>query len=88
MKRDPKIITSDLSKTVSKDGVVVEVHIFRLEKETGWALEVVNENNTSTTWDDLFPSDEAAFAEFTRVVTEEGIEAFMDGLNVVPFQRQ
>lgn len=87
MERDPEIITSDLSKTVSKDGVAVDVHIFRLENETGWALEVVNENNTSTTWDDLISSDEAALEEFARVVTTEGIEAFMDGSNIVPFQR-
>ena len=71
----------------SKDGVTVDVHIFRLENETGWALEVVNDNNTSTTWDDLFPTDEAALKEFTRVVTTEGIEAFADGSNVVPFRR-
>lgn len=86
MERDPEIITSNLSKRVSKDGVTVDVHIFRLENEPGWALEVINDNNTSTTWDDLFPSDQAAFEEFTRVVMTEGIEAFVDGSNVVPFK--
>ncbi len=38
--RDPKIITSRLSRIVKQDGVTVEVSIIRLEHETEWSLEV------------------------------------------------
>ena len=41
--RDPNIVTSGLSRTISKDGSKVEVLIYRLEHDPMWALEVVNE---------------------------------------------
>lgn len=64
IERDPKIVKSGLSRTVEKDGVTVEVSIIRLEHETEWSLEVVNSASTSIVWDDLFASDDEAFAEF------------------------
>ena len=42
IERDPKIVQSDLSRTVKQDGVTVEVSIIRLVHETEWSLEVVN----------------------------------------------
>ena len=42
---------------------------------------------TSTVWDELFPTDEAAYAEFERTVAEEGMLAFLDKGNVIPFRR-
>jgi len=85
--QDPKIVRSELSRTVQKDGVTVEVLIIRLEAESKWSLEVVNAAGTSTVWDDLFASDKAAYAQFERTVTEEGIRAFLDNANVIPFRR-
>ena len=76
-----------LSGTVTKDGVTVEVSIVRLENETSWSLEVVNSSATSIVWDDLFLSDEDAYAEFQRTVAEEGIKTFLDRGNVIPFKR-
>ncbi len=84
--REPNLVTSGLSGRVTKDGVTVDVHIVRLEHETDWSLEVVNDAGTSIVWDDLFPSDDAALTEFRRTVAEEGMRAFLDG-NVVPFPR-
>src|ERR1700729_311952 len=84
---EPKIFKSDLSRTVKKDGVTVEVSIIRLEHETEWSLEVVNSASTSIVWDDLFASDDEAFAEFERTVAEEGIRTFLDKENVIPFRR-
>jgi hypothetical protein len=87
IERDPKIVQSDLSRTVKKDGVTVEVSIIRLEHETGWSLEVVNSASTSIVWDDLFASDDEAFAEFERTVAEEGMRTFLDKESVIPFRR-
>lgn len=75
---DPVIITSDLSRTVEGDGVAVEVNIFRLETETHWQLEVVNEFGTSTVWEDSFATDELAFEVFIRTLETEGMAAFLD----------
>ncbi|MFK4769101.1 hypothetical protein [Rhizobium sp. ZW T2_16] len=83
MEADPKITYSSRCTKFAKDGRVVEVNIFRLELETGWNLEVVNEHNTSTVWDDPFETDEEAYAEFLSTVEEEGMAAFEDVPTVV-----
>ena len=87
IEQDPKIVKSGLSRTVTKDGVTVEVLIIRLEGETEWSLEVVNAANTSIVWDDLFATDEEAYAEFERTVAEEGMRTFLDSGKVIPFRR-
>ena len=85
--REPNLVYSSLSRTVTKDGVAVEVSIVRLENETRWSLEVINTSGGSTVWDDLFSSDEEAYSEFQRTVAEEGIRTFLDGGKVIPFKR-
>jgi hypothetical protein len=37
IERDPNIVKSGLSRTVKKDGVMVEVSIIRFEHETKWS---------------------------------------------------
>ena len=85
--RIPNVFHSGLSGIVSKDNVTVEVIIVRLESESKWSLEVVNDAGTSIVWDDLFDSDEDAYAEFQQTVEEEGMRAFLDNQNVIPFKR-
>ena len=85
--QDPKIVRSELSRTVRNDGIAVEVSIIRLEDESKWSLEVVNAAGTSAVWDDLFASDREAFSEFERTLAEEGMQAFLDKSNVIPFRR-
>ena len=86
--REPNLVRSGLSGTVTKDGTTVEVSIVRLEDEPRWSLEVVNTSGTSIVWHDLFLSDESAYAEFQRTVAEEGIQTFLDSGNVLPFRRR
>ncbi len=52
--RDPSIVTSGLSRSVASDGINVDVRIYRLERDSQWSLEVVNEECTSTAWDAPF----------------------------------
>ena len=85
--RKPELILSALSGKVTTDDVTVEASIFRLKDEPGWSLKVVNLAHTSIVWNDLFPSDKDAYAEFQRTVAEEGIQTFLDRDNVVPFGR-
>ena len=85
--RDPNIAYSGLSRKVTRDGITVDVVIVRLERETAWSLEVANSANTSIVWDELFATDEAAYAEFERTVAEEGMRAFLDSRKVIPFRR-
>ena len=85
--RIPNLVRSGLSGIVSKDNVTVEVIIVRLESESKWSLEVLNNAGTSIVWDDLFDSDEDAYAEFQQTVEEEGMRAFLNNKNVIPFKR-
>lgn len=75
---DPAIIDSPLSRTVFRDGISVEVNIFRIEGDPYWALEVVNETGTSIVWDEVFATDEAAFRAFVETVEGEGMMIFLD----------
>ena len=74
---DPEIKYSPLCQVVVKDGVSLDVQIY--EGDPGrWLLEVINPRGTSIVWDDQFEDDQAAFAEFTRTLDEEGLAAFTD----------
>lgn len=84
---DPTIIYSDLCQNIDRDGIKIEVCIIRLEHETDWTLEVVNENGTSIVWDDVFLSDKDAFAELQRTIEKEGMKTFLDDGNVVTFPK-
>ena len=73
---DPKIIKSPFTGWFTRDGVTVDVHIYRLE-DTDWTLEVIDQQGTSTVWDDLFATDKAAHDEFMRTVEADGMLEFM-----------
>ena len=83
LEHDPEIIYSPFCTKFEKDGLIVEVSIFRVETETTWHLEVINEMNTSTVWDDPFETDVDAYNEFLATVEAEGMSAFEDVLRVV-----
>lgn len=72
---DPKLIDSPHSGHFTKDGVTVDVCIYRLE-DTKWTLEVVDTERTSYVWNDEFETDEAAYREFIRTVETEGMLEF------------
>jgi len=85
---DPNIVNSSLSRKIVVGGLGFRVEIYRLEHETGWSLEVIDRDGTSTVWDDQFKSDREALEELERAVREEGVAAFMDRGNVVPFPKR
>jgi hypothetical protein len=75
---DPEIEYSPLCEEVTQDGLTVRVQIYRLKTGgDGWSLEVIDQENTSTVWKDLFATDHAALAEFSRTVEDEGIRSFL-----------
>lgn len=85
--REPNIVTSGLSRPITRDGVSITLEIYRLESEPDWTLEVVNNRGTSIVWDDRFATDDLALAAFEQVVADEGMTTFLDPSNVVPFRR-
>jgi len=73
MNEEPEIEMSPLSQRISSGGQTVSVEIYRLEGEKSWALEVVDEYNNSTVWDDTFDSDSAALTEAKKTILAEGV---------------
>ncbi len=77
---DPEIEVSPLSGTVSRDGIAVEVQIYRLAKSPeGWSLEVVDHDGGCTVWEDLFATDHDAYREFFETMATDGIQSFVAG---------
>ncbi|MGM0913863.1 MAG: hypothetical protein ACQEXC_08405 [Pseudomonadota bacterium] len=77
MSTEPELIQSPLSQTIIRDGLTLQVDIYRLEEEVDWLLEVVNEEGTSHVWDDRFATDQAALDAVHEAIDEEGIAAFL-----------
>lgn len=70
------------------EGHRLRIEIYRLEDNPTWSLEVVNEEGTSTVWDDLFDADQAALDEVMKTIKEEGLSAFTDKGKILPFRRR
>jgi len=77
MSEDPKLEVSPLTQHLSSGGRNVSVEIYRLEGETSWTLEVVDEFNNSTVWDTTFETDSAALTEAKKTILSEGIRSLI-----------
>ena len=74
---DPELEYSPLCEEVTREGLTVRVQIYRLKSaDSGWSLEVIDQENASTVWDDLFATDREALAEFYQTLETEGIQSF------------
>jgi hypothetical protein len=85
---DPNVVFSGLSREVQVDGFDLQIEIYRLEDQKYWTLEVIDEKGTSTVWDDPFGTDQEALDEAQKTILKEGIGAFHDSGNVIPFPKR
>lgn len=72
---DYPITHSPLERKITRDGITVEICIYRGNDDSDWILEIVDESGGSTIWDDL-ASDQEALDLAIKTIDEEGIEAF------------
>jgi hypothetical protein len=76
---EPQIEVSPLSCTVTRDGLTIDVLIYRLAAESsGWTLQIVDEEQTSKIWEDVFATDHDAYAEFCDALQTDGIRSFFE----------
>lgn len=74
---DRELEFSPLSGRLTRDGVTVDVKIYRFAgTDDPWQLEVVDHEGGSTVWDDPFPTAQDAYRAFNEVVEEDGIASF------------
>lgn len=71
-----KLIFSTLSNRITRDGITVDVQIYRGRDEEGWLLEVVDHLGGSTIWEDRFSTDAEAYQEAMATIESEGIGSF------------
>ncbi|MDH5230248.1 MAG: UPF0149 family protein [Gammaproteobacteria bacterium] len=76
MLEDDELILSPLSQSVTRDGETVSVEIYT-GGDDDWLLEVVDQYENSTVWNDQFKTDEEALAAFFSALEEDGIHAFV-----------
>lgn len=72
MTEDVDITHSPLEQTYTADGHSVHIQIYR-SSDSQWFLEVVDERDTSTVWDDPFETDKEALEEAFMSIESEGI---------------
>jgi hypothetical protein len=75
---DPEIVMSPLCREITGDGIKIQVDIYRGENDSGWILEVIDEENASTVWDDPFDTDREALDEVMEVIERGGIRSFLE----------
>jgi hypothetical protein len=76
MEDEYKIITSPLSRKFTRDGITIEILIYRIEADPAWQLEVVDAEGGSTLWEDLFATEQDALNEAFQTIALEGIASF------------
>jgi hypothetical protein len=76
MDDDHKIKKSLLCQSVTRDGKTVHIDIYE-DGESGWILEIVDGNNSSTTWNESFETEMSALNEALSAIEKEGIDAFI-----------
>jgi hypothetical protein len=67
---------SPLCRTIEQDGKIIRVEIYQ-DVDGNWLLEVYDEFNNSTAWEDAFESDQDALFEIEATVREEGIDCLI-----------
>lgn len=76
MTEDLELIYSPLQQAYSADGHTLSIQIYR-SVDSLWILEVVDEQGTSTVWDDPFETDKAALEAAFLAIEEKGIASFV-----------
>ena len=72
------VCDSPLSQIFQEDNEQIDVLTYRLP-DSDWTLEVVNQNGTSTVWDETFPSDQEALSvALDGIKAAGGIQAFSE----------
>ena len=76
---DSEIIMSPLCREIVQDGTKIQVDIYRGEDDSEWILEVIDEENASTIWDEPFDTDREALDAVITIIEHEGIRSLLDG---------
>ena len=77
MEDEYELEISPLCRNETRNGVTIEIHIYKGVDEQDWILEVVDQENASTVWDDKFSTDQEALDMVMATIEKEGILTFL-----------
>jgi hypothetical protein len=77
MDDETKLITSRLSRMITRDGITLEVLIYRSDGDIEWVLEVIDEEGASTVWEDTFATEADALNEVFQIIAADGMGSFV-----------
>lgn len=80
MDEDYELIKSPLCQSITSDGKTVQVDIYEDGKD-GWILEVIDQFDNSTVWEESFETEESALFEVRETIKHEGIAVLIDPRN-------
>ena len=80
MDEDYELIKSPLCQSMTSDGKTVQVDIYEDGKD-GWILEVIDQFDNSTVWEESFETEESALFEVRETIKHEGISVLIDPRN-------
>ncbi|MGA1804265.1 hypothetical protein [Rhizobium sp. HT1-10] len=76
---DPRREYSELSGEFSENGVTVRISISRpVDSQLDWTMEIIDQADGVTTWEDGFSTDREAFDEFLATIERDGLSSFLD----------
>ncbi len=75
---EPTIIYSPLTQRIEGDGTFIEVEIYRVEGEEGWILEVIDEEDAATIYEDRFETEQEALEEVLDAISKHGVRVYLD----------
>lgn len=79
MTKKEKLEHSDFAGEFTDDDVTVLVDIFRKQGSSdGWTMEVIDQDEGLTVWEEPFATDKEAFEEFLATVERDGIRTFLE----------
>jgi len=76
MHEDYEVKMSPLCQPITSDERTVQIDIYE-DGSGGWLLEVVDEYNNSTVWEDPFKTDQEALDEALDTIEKEGISSLI-----------
>ncbi len=82
---EPNLVTSHLTQKILVEETYLSIEIYRLEDQDFWTLEVVDDEGTSTVWDDEFSSDKDALDAALNEIDKVGVNGFRLYSNVLAF---
>ena len=83
--QEPDLVLSAESGPVEISGHTFSIEIFRLEQETQWTLEVVDELGASHVWHDTFKTAKKARQTALSEIKEAGATRFIHDHKILPF---